>query len=93
MGDDEQDFLLSRPATLTVINASIRAAIPFDNPDGFAVDLNVTPNRAFAIQSSTNLIHWTTVTNLVGAGVMRVRPEIEEVPADRPNRFFRLLVP
>jgi hypothetical protein len=91
--DDGRDFVFSRPATLTVINASIRPAIPFNNPDGFALDLNVTPNRAFALQSSTNLLDWVTETNMIGGGAVRVLPAISEPSTGPTNRFFRLLIP
>ncbi len=93
--EDGDSIVRSAPAQLTVIYASINS-VPGTGPDStnaFALDLNVTPNRAFAVQSSTNLADWNTVTNMVGTGPVRVYPETPESSLHGANRFFRLLIP
>jgi hypothetical protein len=48
------------------------------------------PNAAHTLQRSTDLIHWTTLTNLTPSSILPVALQDNAAPADRA--FYRLSI-
>jgi len=78
-------------ATLDRLPTGLQFIPPYYYSNGiFSLTLQLTPNVAYAIQASTNLINWTTISNVTAT----VSPITISDPqaATFPRRFYRGLV-
>lgn len=78
----------SESATLTVTVRPLLRDLMFGVPDGFRFGFEGNPNRTYAIEITTNLLDWVTLTNVLYTnGVM---PFTDSTAAEATNRFYRV---
>jgi len=78
---------LARDRFYTIVEPSLWGAL---KPNGtFELSVTGSTNRVCQIQTSTNLVHWTALTNFTGQGETPVKITDPEAPA-HTQRFYRL---
>ena len=85
----------SAPALLTVTSSLFQPPAPQTSAaihdTGFALDLMLEAGRAFRLQSSTNLVLWSDVTNFTGTGT--VVHFLDAGATNQTRRFYRVVSP
>ncbi len=57
----------------------------------FSLMLNLEPGRAYKVEASDNLETWTEIGSFTSSGAAETF--LDETSADKPQRFYRLVLP
>lgn len=74
---------------LTIVEPSLKGSLAVDGK--FHVSMTMSTNRVYQLQTSTNLVDWTVVTNFTGSGSCTPVEYVDpEPPALGASRYYRL---
>jgi alpha-tubulin suppressor-like RCC1 family protein len=59
--------------------------------NGFMLQLTLEAGRSFRLQSTTNFVNWTDITNITGTGLPYIFTD--RSATNRPYNFYRTITP